>query len=384
MIIGGIDGVSRTGEGGLITGYRELYLHGLVSVGTEPLDEVFTENRPIRYTASLSVQDEFGDFIEVSDVSYFQVSENIDGTGSANFTVRKSETWSPSGTTYAELLSPSDTIIQITVKLVSGSAEFELPIFTGQISSISEAHGQRGGALSVVAKIATSALQLRPTEGLERLTVYRRTLDELSESGLFQDEQVPVVLFADREIITQTSFNSLLSLIEGIAPNAVDVLTGISGNVIVKQRGSEESQGNQFTIGDNNQTAVTRSVGSLSSFNSVDVIGLDESDELVTQRVQDAADVAKRGVVLYGRLFGNPDGEIAGNVSAAEILIAESIRGKISITCRLNPFIRAATVINFSSERLFIESGKIRVGAVTHRYRHGSSSTQISRAAIIE
>lgn len=384
MIIGGIDGVSRTGNGGYVTGYREMYMHGLVSVGTDAIDNVFVQNKPITYSAELSVQNGSGDFVNVADVANFQVSENIDGSGSANFTVRNTSKWSPEGTTYADLLSPSDRIIKIDVSLRSDGVNFSLPIFTGQVSSISEAHGQSGGALSVVAKIATQLLGLRSSLNLIRSTVYRRTLDELEASGLFEDEQVPIILYADRVIATQTNFTSLLGVIEGIAPSAVDVLTSITGAVIVKQKGVGAVQSNEFTIGDNNQSSVTRSVGSLSSFNTIDVIGLDSSDRVITTRVFDAENVAQRGTVLYRSLFGSSDALLTDNVAEAELLISESIKGKISLSTRLNPFIRASTIINFSSERLFIDDKKIRVGSVTHRFKHGKSSTQISRAAVIE
>lgn len=381
MLIGGVGGICRTGKAS-VTGYKEFYLQGVVSVGSKSVDELFVNNEPIIYSATVRIQNELGNWVEVADVAHFQCQENREGSNVANLTVRNTDKWSISGTENPDLLAPSFRPFQIYVKMKSGAKEFNVPIFIGQVTSISEAHGQRNGALSVVARSVATVIQIIEPQNLDRATCYRLSNDECQASGLLEVEQVLLMLYPDNVITSTLTFESLIAVLESVAQNLVAVSTNANGYIVVSQKGSQAEEYAEFTISDKNDTSITRSIGSKAAFNTIDAVGR-VLDALVVQRVQDTADVAKRGVLSYGRYVGGSLVQLADAVAEAENLIAEGLRGKVSVQCRLNPFLRAGVVLNFDSQKLFITGGKIRIGRVTHDFRHGYCYTQISDGAVL-
>ena len=383
MIKGGIGGVCRVGVGGCRPGYSQTFLPALVTVGTEIIDAALQGGRSIRYSASVRIRNVAGtDWVDVVDVIYFQVSARADGSGSANLTVRAPDKWSIDGTLYPDLLRPSERVFQVIVTLVVGASSYSTPVFTGQITNYNEAHGQRGGSISLTARSTTIALSNRNTAETPSLTAYRRVQDEMKASGLFAPGQGPVSLWNDYEMEQVLVYNNLLDLLERVPPVAVDISTRSTGGVIQTVSGEELEREAAFTITDDNQISLTRSIGSGNSFNTVTVIGTFEG-EITTTTVQDANDVAARGVIRYAPIYGSQTRDLADNIADAEAWIAEMVRGKLSAQLQFNPFLQIGTVLSFSSSRLFISDGKARVQAFNHRFSRGTAETSLSDLAVL-
>lgn len=383
MIIGGVGGVCRTGD--TKTGYQEWYFPVLVTVGTEPVDEAFSENQPVKYSASTRIRNVADNaWVDLADVTYFQVAGKKDGSGSANLTIRKPDVWNVDGVSYPDLLRPSARLLQILCTITIKGTSYTVPIFNGQITNYNESHGQSGGSISITANASSLGLDRRTPAGLSRQTAYRLILDELAASGLFTVGQVPVIMFADYAFGEDGSqaYENLLALIEGVAPVVVNVVSRQTGGVIIDQRGAETEETAAFTINDDNQVSLNRTLGAAGSFNTITVQGLVGST-LTFQTVSDATDVARRGTVRYPWNYGSTRQTLAINVAGAEEWIAEMTRGRLSVGLQLNPFIAVGTILGFDSSRLFITSGRARVGAFTHQYRYGSASTQLTDVAVL-
>ena len=383
MIIGGVGGVCRTGD--TKTGYQEWYFPVLVTVGTGAVDKAFSKTQPIKYSASARIRNVADDaWVALPDVTYFQVAGKTDGSGSANLTVRKPDTWNIDGTTYPDLLRPSARPLQIFCTITIQGTDYTVPIFNGVIYNYNESHGQFGGSISLTCQSRSIALQNRDLTGYQRLTMYRQIYDELMASGLFSTGQGPVIMFADYAFDSEESYEygNLLAMIEGVTPFAVDISNRQTGGVLIVQRGAENDETAAFSLQDNNQVTLTRSLGSSTSFNTITVVGR-ENGETKTQVVSDATDVARRGTIRYPWNYGTRTRALADNVADAETWIAEMLRGKISCGIQMNPFIQIGTILNFDSGRLFITSGRARVGAYTHQYRYGSAATQLTDVAVL-
>lgn len=381
MIIGGKDGVFFSGS--IRSGMYEYFFPAVVTVGSEAVDNAFVNRKPIKYSASCRIRNVADTaWIDISDVTFFQVSGNKSGGGSANLTLRKPDKWNIDGTENPDLLRPSSRALQIFVTISFSGNSYTIPAFTGQIENYNESHGQSGGSISITAKSNSLSMQNRPTQDLTSATVYRRIVDELAASGLFAAGQVPVIFFEDSVLTTQQNFSNLLALIEGLAPVSVDIITRQSGGLIIQPKGQQTDEAQSFNLSDNNQVSINRSIGGAQSFNRITVAGI-SAGILATQTVEDAADIARRGVVLYPYRYGNTSRDLALNVADAGALLAESLRGKLSAQTQLNPFINVGTVLGFSSGRLFITNGRARVGSFTHSYQHGSASTQIYDMAVL-
>lgn len=382
MIIGGVSGACYTGSAR--SSYFEVYLPALVMINSASVDNAFQLRRPIKYSASARIRNVADDaWIDLADVIYFQISGNSNGGGSANLTLRKPDKWNISGSEYPDLLRPSTRALQIFVTISFGGNTYTVPAFSGYVENYSESHGQSAGSISISAKSNSISLQNRPTQDLTSSTVYRRIVDELAASGLFPTGQVPVIFFEDSVLTTQQNFSNLLALIEGLAPVSVDIITRSTGGLIVQPKGQATDETQSFTLSDDNQVSISRSIGGAQSYNRIIAAGLVD-DVLTTQTVEDVTDIARRGVVQYPYRYGNTTRELSLSVADAEALLAESLRGKLSAQTQLNPFINVGTVLGFSSGRLFITNGRARVGSFTHSYQHGSASTQIYDMAVLE
>lgn len=384
MIIGGVGGVFRTGPGGSKTGYSETFFPIVVSVGTAAIDTAFRARTPIVYSARARIQDDEGDWVDLSGAcSFFQVSENKDGGGSAFLTIADAATWSVEGSAHPDLLRPSAQPIQLFVTVKIRGVSYETILFNGIIESYSEAHGQRNGTISITARPSSVSLTNVPASNDSAgQTIYRVVYDELMVSGVFSAGQVPIMFFDDDAIDwTQPAYSSLAAVISTLLGASTKITNRPAGGLLLQPAGSSDSEASTFTVEDGNQASVTRSLGSANSYNTVVCWGYVGSSVL-TQTVQDAADVAKRGVRQYPSMFGNWNLFLSTNVALATSWIAEMLRGKLSAQLQLNPFLGVGSVITYTSARMGI-TGSARVGNVTHRYQRGDAQTWISDVAVL-
>jgi len=281
-----------------------------------------------------------------------------------------------------ELLEPSSRSVRLIANMRIGNNLYSSTAFVGNITNYSESHGYKRGSINITAKSIANSLQNRSTQDLTRLTAYRLIFDELAASGFIPTHLAPIMLANDRAI-TADSYDSLIDLVSSVIAGAVDITSTLAGGVIVSKKGLTVPVGSTFSLSDNIQTTVSRSKGSGTSYNTVDVIGL-SGGTVINETVLDAEDVEARGIVRAPEVYGTIDTDLEENKSDALRWISEMIRGEVSIQCRLNPYLVAGGIIDLTSARLFIDSTKAKIGAATHRFGNRSAETTLSNVGLIE
>ena len=380
MIIGGVGGVMRVG--GALAGLKLNHLPVSVDFGRSNIDGVFVENRPISYSATAKINDGVQD-ISIGEVANFQISANINGSGNAMLTVRDADKWGISRTTYQDLLRPSNKILTITISMMIGTSSYDVDVFTGTIESYSESQGASGGSISLSCRPASVSILNKSYNAPNRLTAFRAINDALKSTGSFSKTQGLVMMLSDKPYggAQETSIGELINSIT-LGTAIVEERTA-GGLKIDNQSGEEVETPAVFTVSDDNTGSITRSVGAQSTFNTITAWGLDDDGELVTQVVQDAADVAARGVLRYSTTYGDPELPIESNVAAAEALLSVGLRGRVSVQMVLNPFLQVGDLISFSSVRLGITSATAKVNRLLHHFAHGNAQTWLSEVSLL-
>lgn len=380
MIIGGVGGVMRVG--GALAGLKLNHLPVSVDFGRSNIDGVFVENRPISYSATVKINDGVQD-IPIGEVINFQISANINGSGNAMLTVRDTDKWGISQATYQDLLRPSNKILTITINMMIGTSSYDVDVFTGTIESYSESQGASGGSISLSCRPASVSILNKSYNAPNRLTAFRAINDALKSTGSFSKTQGLVMMLSDKPYggAQETSIGELINSIT-LGTAIVEERTA-GGLKIDNQSGEEVETPAVFTVSDDNTGSTTRSVGAQSTFNTITVWGLDDDGELITQVVQDAADVAARGVLRYSTTYGDPELPIESNVAAAEALLSVGLRGRVSVQMVLNPFLQVGDLISFSSVRLGITSATAKVNRLQHHFAHGNAQTWLSEVSLL-
>ena len=380
MIIGGVGGVMRVG--GALAGLKLNHLPVSVDFGRSNIDGVFVENRPISYSATAKINDGVQDIL-IGEVANFQISANINRSGNAMLTVRDTDKWGISQTTYKDLLRPSNKILTITISMMIGTSSYDVDVFTGTIESYSESQGASGGSISLSCRPTSVSILNKSYNAPNRLTAFRAINDALKSTGSFSKTQGLVMMLSDKPYggAQETSIGELINTIT-MGTAIVEERTA-GGLKIDSQSGEEVETPAVFTVSDDNTGSITRSVGAQSTFNTITAWGLDDDGELVTQVVQDAADVAARGVLRYSTTYGDPELPIESNVAAAEALLSVGLRGRVSVQMVLNPFLRVGDLISFSSVRLGITSATAKVNRLQHHFAHGNAQTWLSEVSLL-
>lgn len=379
MIIGGVGGVMRIG--GALAGLKLNHFPVAVDFGRSNIDGVFVDNRPISYSATVKINDGVQDIL-IGEVANFQISANINGSGNAMLTVRDTDKWGISQATYRDLLRPSNNVLTITINLMIGTYSYDVPVFTGTIESYSESQGASGSSISLSCRPASVSILNKSYNAPNRLTAFRAINDALKSTGSFSKTQGLVMMLSDK-LYSGAQETSIGELINTITLGTAIIEERTAGGVkIDNQSGEEVETPAVFTVSDDNTGSITRSVGARSTFNTITVWGLDDG-ELVTQVVQDAADVAARGVLRYSTTYGDPELPISSNVAGAEALLSIGLRGRVSVQMVLNPFLRVGDLISFSSARLGITSATAKVNRLQHHYAHGNAQTWLSEVSLL-
>lgn len=379
MIIGGVGGVMRIG--GALAGLKLNHFPVSVDFGRSNIDGVFVDNRPISYSATVKINDGVQDIL-IGEVANFQISANINGSGNAMLTVRDTDKWGISQATYRDLLRPSNNVLTITINLMIGTYSYDVPVFTGTIESYSESQGASGSSISLSCRPASVSILNKSYNAPNRLTAFRAINDALKSTGSFSKTQGLVMMLSDK-LYSGAQETSIGELINTITLGTAIIEERTAGGVkIDNQSGEEVETPAVFTVSDDNTGSITRSVGARSTFNTITVWGLDDG-ELVTQVVQDAADVAARGVLRYSTTYGDPELPISSNVAGAEALLSIGLRGRVSVQMVLNPFLRVGDLISFSSARLGITSATAKVNRLQHHYAHGNAQTWLSEVSLL-
>ncbi|MDI9537015.1 MAG: hypothetical protein QM280_04000 [Bacteroidota bacterium] len=264
-----------------------------------------------------------------------------------------------------------------------GTSSYDVDVFTGTIESYSESQGASGGSISLSCRPASVSILNKSYNAPNRLTAFRAINDALKSTGSFSKTQGLVMMLSDKPYggAQETSIGELINSIT-LGTAIVEERTA-GGLKIDNQSGEEVETPAVFTVSDDNTGSITRSVGAKSTFNTITVWGLDDDGELITQVVQDAADVAARGVLRYSTTYGDPELPIESNVAAAEALLSVGLRGRVSVQMVLNPFLQVGDLISFSSVRLGITSATAKVNRLQHHFAHGNAQTWLSEVSLL-
>jgi len=380
-IIGGVNGVGKANC--LRAGYHETFLpcaayllhpNVIAAINQSP-------RQPLVYTASARVRNVADNaWISIGEASYFQVSLNPDGTvGSADITVKKPETWSPfvAGGTYEDVLRPSNRRLEIRAGLVINGTSYLVVVFSGQVKDYSETHGSNSGSIT---------LRLEDVRDLlERDTATTPTYPAKASYGrsiIAVERAASLAVFAQFLDQAPTSApaaaQNLLSSITQYVPGEPIISVTSAGGLVVSMTddGSGET-GYSFEYSDSNIISLTRTAGAY-QYNVVRCIGLSSGVRTVSE-VTDAADIAKRGRIIYGGgLIGSSTQELTVSEATAAQMLANAARGQFAAELPLNPYLRPGMLVKLTSTRMGLSASYGRVGQVNHQYSAGRARTYLN------
>jgi hypothetical protein len=177
-------------------------------------------------------------------------------------------------------------------------------------------------------------------------------------------------------------FGMSLDLLMSTAAGEALLNVSSSGAMIVgtEDGGFGETQ-YEFDYDDSVLVALTRRADNQAGYNVVRTLG-DDGTGATTDEVSDAADVVKRGRVVYPALWGARWMPIAeANRTAAEYL-ANGLRGAIDFETPFNPFLALMQRVRVGSVRANVPAGLARIRQFQHQYSIGRAVTYVQQAVL--
>lgn len=373
MIKGGTSAAGKCGN--LRTGYTQQFIPCALYLLPEHLQTRLESNRQLNWNAYVEIENLTGDLIRVDDCSYFQVQKQyLNGVDTASITIEKTSLWSMWGGSYVDILRPSKR----KIKVYAGFPGYEMEIYTGRITSVSETKGSDNlGAInlycadyrSILQKIESTQTGYAATRYYE---IYRLVIDTF---GYAQQ----LVAITDRDII-----NDFLPVGNNLdaANNSMSGQPAWSMGAGVVTMGGNRGQvllGNVLHINDDHINYAARNFSDASAYNVVMARGLDTEGDIIEQEVVDAVDIAKRGRVLYPETVGSDGDNLADMVLLSEQIIARSLAGTLSMNILFNPYLLPGQIVEMHSERFGIAKRNAKINAVRHQYSRGSCLTALDQ-----
>jgi hypothetical protein len=154
------------------------------------------------------------------------------------------------------------------------------------------------------------------------------------------------------------------------------------GPIQINQISSAIGQGTAFDITEDSLHVATRIFNDASTPNVYRCYGLVGGVGTVSE-VQDAADVAKRGRVVYAAgLIGTPTISLPDAEEIARQSLSFALYGRLNIEVPFNPFLEPGLWVSFNSARLHIASARAKIQRVRHQYSVGECRTYLDRVAV--
>ena len=390
-IIGGVSGVGLANC--FRTNYSETYLpcnmflidSGVKSCINQTTSTGAVRAQPLMYIASARIRNVADtEWIDIGEATYFQVNINPNGSvGSAQLTVKKPETWSPyiSGGTYEDALKPSTRKIELQAGLIVNGVERKSVVFLGCIKNYSEAHGANSGSITLYLEDIRDILLRDTTTTIDfpAIASYGRAMLACAESiqAVLPEFSVTAEIIDQAPTTEQTQSDNLLhSLTQFVAGSAVVNVTSTGSLSITTENDGSNETGYAFEYNDSNMFVVTRNAGAY-QYNVIQCVGLSGGVVTVSE-VADAADIAKRGRLLYsGGFIGSTKQLLSVSEATAAQMLANAARGNFTMEIPMNPFLRPGMRIKLSSARLGIAASYGRVGQVRHQCGSGRARTYL-------
>lgn len=376
MIQGGTSAAGKSGN--LRTGYSQKFIPCQFFLVPDAIKTRIENNSNLTWNAYVQIEDLSSNLVTISEVTYFQVQKVlVGGIETANISIDKPSVWSIWGATYNEVLRPSKR----KIKIYAGFSGYELNIFTGRITNAVESRGSGNlGAINLTCSDFRSILSKEEStqtgsETSRYYEIYKLALDAFDSAQQVlaindvdsYSDYLPVGdnLKAVNELVTGQPAWSL-----GAGAAAVG---GNRGEIIV---------GDTFSITDSHINYATRGFADSSAYNVATARGL-SGGEVVEQEVTDAADIAKRGRVVYPQTIGGDGDELADMVSLAQTIISRSLAGYFSVNILFNPYLLPGQVVKLTSDRFGITETNARLYFVRHQYKYGSCLTALDGVEIL-
>ncbi len=376
MIKGGTSSAGKSGN--LRTSYSQQFIPCQLYIMPPALQARLENNDRLGFNAYVQVEDMTGSLVTLSACSYFQVQKRLlGGLESASLTIEKPEVWSLWGSTYNEVLRPSLR----KLKIFAGFPGYEMPIFTGRIINAYETRGSGNlGAINLTCNDYRSALRKEEsTQNTDNASRYYE-IYRLAQATFSGADQMLVI--SDRDV--WGAFLPVGDKLQAIN----DTITGQpawsmgSGSVVVCGNRQLVSLGDAVAITDAQINYATRIFADSTAYNVAVATGL-SGGVLTEQEVTDAADIAKRGRVVYPQTIGGDNDELTDMVALAGEIISRSLAGTLSATILFNPYLLPGQIVSFQGTRLEIDATPAKIQAVRHQYRHGSCITALDSLELL-
>jgi hypothetical protein len=395
MIKGGVNAGGKTS--GLLCGYSESYLPCRATIMRADLKAAIEQTTPtvLQYAAYAYVRNVADTaWITLGTVSYFQIVRSMLGDGdSATVTVQQPETWSAykAGGTYEDVLKPSNRGFRIKAGLVIGSTEYLVTVFLGHVTSYDEPWGANGGAIllglsdnrEIASRVEVS------TPAFTAASRYRMAVNAAKLMPLYTGATwylSPIPRFAEEtggDPDVDGASNVLDAVNSMAAGEALSNVTGAGNLVVGTEDDGQGDVGSVFAYSDTNIITLTRRSDNYGGFNVVRTYGYDGTGAYVTDEVTDAADIAKRGRVVYPPgLWGARWLSIAYANSTGTEFLAQSLRGTIDVEVPFNPYLMLLQRISLSSTKASIAAGYGRVRQLQHQYAPGRAVTYMQKLVL--
>ncbi|OQB17514.1 MAG: hypothetical protein BWY14_01214 [Parcubacteria group bacterium ADurb.Bin192] len=378
MIYGGTSAAGKTAN--IRTGYTQKFIPCQLYLLDNVIQRRLELNKNLTWNAYVQVEDQSGNLLTIDEVSYFQVQKHLTGNiETASLTIEKPYLWGIWGNSYPEVLRPSKR----KLKIYAGFPGKEMLIYTGRISSVADIRGsEKLGALNIncsdfraiLKKEESSQTGLTTTRYYE---IYRLTKDVFESAD-------QMVVISDRDAIAEflPTGDKYEATNQAITGQPAWSMGG--GTVVVCGNRQQNVIGNVLKLTDAHINYATRSFGDSTAYNVVNVMGLPTGeDEAVQQEVIDAADIAKRGRVVYPQLIGSEVDSLPDMISFAQEIIARSLLGSFSITVHYMPYLLPGQIVHFTSNNFNISPTYSRIQSIRHQYQHGLCATSFDSFELI-
>lgn len=377
MIQGGTSSAGKSGN--LRTGYTQQFLPCQLFLIADAIQAKLEANSGLTWNAYVKIEDLTGALITLAEVSYFQIQKQfLSGIDTASITIEKPEVWSIWGDDYTEVLRPSKR----KIKIYSGLVGQEIEVFTGRITNAVETRGSDNlGAINITCNDYRSIMRKSESTQLGAECSRYYELYRLALATFDAAQQLLMITDADTYSTFLPSGDLLTAAAATISGQAAWSLGG--GVVAVGGNRGEIIPGDMLEISDKQINYAVRSFADSTAYNVATARGL-VGGAITEQEVTDAADILKRGRVVYPETVGTDGDTLADMIFLAGKIIARSLNGSLSATILFNPYLLPGAIFKLTSVRFKISATWARVNAIRHQYRHGSCTTALDGLELID
>ena len=156
-------------------------------------------------------------------------------------------------------------------------------------------------------------------------------------------------------------------------------VTSAGGLAVAAADDGSGETGHAFEYSDSvhNIISLTRTAGAY-QYNVVRCVGLSGGVRTVSE-VTDAADIAKRGRLIYpGGFVGSVTQDLTVSEATAAQMLANAARGQFAAELPFNPYLRPGMRIKLTSSRMGLAASYGRIGQVNHQYQVGRARTYLN------